>query len=173
MSRTKTAKLCTIALLLALEIILTRFCSITTTFLRLGFGFLPISIVGILYGPLWAALTYTVGDLIGATLFPSGPFFPGFTLSAALTGLIFGFVLHKHPVTFKRTLLASAIVVICIDLCLNTYWLSILYGDAFVALLPQRIFKTVVTIPVQTLLIPVTWKKVFSRIPSLKKVAEY
>lgn len=169
MSRNKTAKLCTLALLLALEIILTRFCSITTTFIRVGFGFLPISIVGILYGPLWAAATYAVGDLIGGILFPSGPFFPGFTLTAALTGFLFGLVLHKRKVTHTTCLIASLLVVTICDLLLNTLWLSMLYGEAFVALLPGRIVKCFLTVLVQTLLIPFSWNKIVKRIPLISK----
>lgn len=169
MSQNKTAKLCTLALLLALEIILTRFCSITTTFIRVGFGFLPISIVGILYGPFWAAAIYAVGDLIGAILFPSGPFFPGFTLSAALTGLILGLVLHKRNVNHKTSFIASMLVVILIDLLMNTYWLSILYGEGYIAILPGRIVKCLLTVPIQTLLIPFTWNKLAKRLPAIKK----
>lgn len=164
MSKDKTYKLCTLALLLALEIILTRFCSITTTFIRIGFGFIPISLVGIMYGPLAAATVYAIGDLIGAVLLPSGPFFPGFTLSAALTGLIFGFVLYKRNINIRTAFIASVIVVFFIDLCLNTYWLSILYGDAFIAILPGRIAKCVLTVPIQTLLIPLIWNKLAKRL---------
>lgn len=164
MSKDKTYKLCTLALLLALEIILTRFCSITTTFIRIGFGFIPISLAGIMYGPLAAATVYAIGDLIGAVLFPSGPFFPGFTLSAALTGLIFGFVFYKRNINIRTAFTASSVVVVCIDLCLNTYWLSILYGNAFIAMLPGRIAKCILTIPIQTLLIPLIWNKLAKRL---------
>ncbi len=166
MSKNNTYKLCTLAFLLALEIILTRFCSITTTFIRIGFGFIPISLAGIMHGPLAAAATYAIGDLIGAALFPSGPFFPGFTISAALTGLIFGAVFYKRTVSFRTAFIASSIVVLCIDLCLNTYWLSMLYGNAFIALLPGRIVKCIITIPVQTLLIPLIWNRLAKRLPA-------
>ncbi len=162
MRNNNTTKIVVAGLLLAMEIVLTRFLSINTPILRLGFGFLPIAILAILYGPIWAGVTYAIGDIIGATLFPSGAFFPGFTASAMLTGLIFGVVLYKHDITWKRSLLASFIVVIFIDLLLNTFWLSILMGKAYVALLPTRIIKVAFAIPAETILIKLIWDRVFA-----------
>ena len=67
-----TRRLVTIAFFIALEVVLTRFLSINTDFLRIGFGFLPVACVGILFGPLWAGAAYAVGDVLGMLIFPSG-----------------------------------------------------------------------------------------------------
>ena len=161
MNRTsRTQQLCTMAILIAIEIVLTRFCSINTSVVRIGFGFLPVAMMGIMYGPLAAGIGYAIGDVIGATLFPSGPFFPGFTLSASLTGLVYGLILHRKDVTYGRALIASLIVVLCLDLCLTTYWLKVLYGYGFMAVLPTRIVKVIFAVPVQTILIPLVYNKV-------------
>ena len=159
----KTTKICIAALLLALEIILARFCSVSTPILRLSFGFLPIAVLGILYGPVWSAATYAIGDFIGAILFPIGDYFPGFTLTAGLSGLVFGLVLYKRPVTLRTSFIASFIVVIFMDLVLNTYWLTLLYGDAYLSLLPIRLLKVALAIPIETLLIPLVWNKIITR----------
>ncbi len=172
MKNSNTVRLVTIALMIAMEIILTRFLSINTPILRLGFGFLPIAVTGILYGPLWAGGAYAIGDILGANLFPTGDFFPGFTLTAFLSGLIFGFFLHGHEVTWKRSLLASCTVVLLCDLLLNTLWLSILYGNAFIVLLPTRILKVAFAIPVETVLIKLTYDRVLARghfVPRLQR----
>ena len=92
--------------MIALAVVLSKLVSINISFLRIGFGFLPIAVLAILYGPYVAAIGYGIADLLGAWLFPTGTFFPGFTVSAVLTGLIFGWVLYKKEVTFKRALLA-------------------------------------------------------------------
>ena len=34
--------------------------------------------------------------LVGALLFPTGAFFPGFTLTAACTGLLYGLCLYRR-----------------------------------------------------------------------------
>ena len=51
MRKIRTADLVIMAFLIALEIVLTRFCSINTPILRIGFGFLPVAMLGIMYGP--------------------------------------------------------------------------------------------------------------------------
>ena len=100
-----TYQLVVMAFLVALEIIFTRFLSINLPIARIGFGFLPVAITAIMFGPIWAALCYTVGDLLGMMIFPTGQFFPGFTLSAFITGLLYGILLYKKDITIKRAFL--------------------------------------------------------------------
>jgi ECF transporter S component (folate family) len=94
-SRTKT--LVFVSLLIAMEVIFTRFLSVQTPILRIGFGFIPVAFAGIMFGPIIAGLTGAVADIIGVLLFPAGSFFPGFTLSAFLGGAAYGVFLHKKP----------------------------------------------------------------------------
>ena len=157
------------ALLIALEIILTRFLSIETPTLRIGFGFLPVAIMAILYGPWWTGAAGVVGDLVGMMLFPKAAFFPGFTLTAFLTGMIYGLFLYKKPITWKRTFVAvSSVNVIC-SLCLDTLWLSMMYRDSFLVLLPMRLVKAAIMIPVATVLIYLVWTRAISKaVPALR-----
>ena len=141
------------AFMIALSVVLSKLVSINISFLRIGFGFLPIAILAILYGPVVAAVGYGLADLIGAWLFPTGAFFPGFTLSAVLTGLIFGFILYKKEVTIIRALIASALVCLGVNLLLNTWWLTFIIGKGFKVLLASRAVKEIVAIPVMALLI--------------------
>ena len=156
-------KLIQISLLIAIEIILTRFCSINTPIVRIGFGFLPIAIIGMMYGPLSAGVAYAIGDLLGVALFPTGSFFPGFTITAFLTGIVYGVFLYNKPKTWPRIIGAVLTVCLVINLGLDTLWLSILMGKGYIALLPTRIMKAVLMIPVQTFIIVIIWKKVVVR----------
>ena len=160
----------TVALLIALDVILTRFLSIQTQFLRIGFGFLPVAVAGIAYGPFWGAVTGAVGDILGMIIYPPAEYFPGFTLTALLTGLIFGLLLYRKPVTVPRVLLASAVVCIALNLLLDTLLLDIMYGNSFIALLPARAVKCVINIPIYTLLILILWGNALSKIPQFKSV---
>ena len=155
------------ACLITIEIILTRFCSINLPIVRIGFGFLPVALCGIIFGPLWAGVCYSIGDLLGAVIFPTGPYFPGFTLTAFLTGLVYGLIFHKKQISWKRALSAAFIVCIFLNLCLDTYWLQILYGQGIIAMLPGRLIKVGIMIPLQTFLICFIWGRygaVFNKI---------
>lgn len=138
-----------VAILIALEVVLSRFLSISTSIVKIGFSFVPIAICAMMYGPVWAGIAGAIADFIGATLFPIGAYFPGFTLSAALTGVVFGLFLYKKKGNWAQ--LAGAVLINCvvISLLLSTYWLTILWGDSFLVLLPTRIIQNLVMIPIQ------------------------
>lgn len=161
-----------ISLLIALDIILTRFLSINTQFLRISFGMIPVALAGAAFGPVWGGICGAVGDMLGMLIFPSGPFFPGFTLTAALTGITYGIFLYRKEINHivLNTVIASIIVCIGYNLLLDTLWLDILYGSGFIAILPARIVKCIINIPVYSVLVIVLWQKVFSRIPAIRAI---
>ncbi|WP_455544469.1 folate family ECF transporter S component [Intestinibacter sp.] len=174
MKNNNVKKLVEISLLIALEVILTRFCSINTAILRIGFGFLPIAIIAMMYGPISAGVAYAVGDILGMMIFPSGSYFPGFTLTAFLTGIVYGVVLYdkndlleRKAKSWVRIILAVCIVCLGINLCLDTLWLYILTGKAYMVLLPPRIIKVAIMIPIQTILIKLVWESVVVKIAKI------
>jgi ECF transporter S component (folate family) len=164
-NKTPLSGMIAIALLMALDIVLTRILSINTPVLRISLSFMPIALMAAAYGPLWAGAACAIDDIIGATLFPTASFFPGFTLTAFLTGFTFGVFLHRKPVTWRRTLPAAAIVCLVYSLCLDSLWLWIMMGNGFFALIPMRIAKAGIMLPVETALIPLVWKYVGRFIP--------
>ncbi len=149
MSKLKTRDLTTLATLIALEVLLTRFLSIETPTVRIGFGFIPIMICGMLYGPWVAGGTYAIADLIGVMLFPKAGFFPGFTLSAFIIGFLYGLFFKKKPISIYRAIVCSLVVTICVHLFLNTYWLTIIVGKGWLGMSFERILKSIFMIPIQ------------------------
>lgn len=164
-----TQRLIIMAFLIAISVILTKFCSINTPILRIGFGFLPCALMGILYGPLWAGAGYAIADVLGMMIFPSGAYFPGFTLTAFLTGLVYGFFYQNKEVTLKSSILPNVIVSVVLNLVLDTIWLMILMGQGFWVILPTRIVKCVIMFAVQILLIPLVWNKLMLRVPGFNQ----
>ena len=143
MTRFSLRTLLTLSLLTALEIVLNRFLSINAWNVKIGFSFVPVVIGAMLYGPLGGAVVGALGDFIGALLFPIGPYFPGFTLTAFLTGAVFGLLLEKVR-TVPRVLVAVGINQFILSLFLNTLWISLLYGSPYVPLLATRLVQAVV-----------------------------
>ncbi|WP_373470719.1 folate family ECF transporter S component [Carnobacterium alterfunditum] len=137
-----------IGLLMALEIVLTQFISIETPIVRVGFGFLPIAIIAMLYGPWIAGMASAITDVVGTILFGGGVFFPGFTLSAFIGGMIYGLVLYKKPKSLKRIILAILLVTIFVNLGLNTLWLTMLLDKAIVVIFPTRLIQNIILAPI-------------------------
>ena len=77
------------AILLALSVVLTRFASVPLFgWLRLGFGSIPIVLSSLIVGPIWGCLVGAGADLLGSFLFPQGAYFFGYTIDAALQGVL-------------------------------------------------------------------------------------
>ena len=147
-----TRTLTTLAMLIAIEVILSRFLSINAWNIKIGFGFVPVLIAAILYGPLAGGLVGALSDFIGAVLFPIGTYFPGFTLTSFLTGFVFGLVLYKKQ-GWLQGLAAVGINQFILGLFLNTFWISVLYGSPYVPLLATRVFQSMLLSVVQLICI--------------------
>lgn len=151
MKQTKLQILASCAVLIAVQVVLSRFCSINAWNLKIGLGFLPVMLAGVLYGPVYGAAVGALSDFAGAVLFPIGAYFPGFTLSLALTGVVFG-VLVRENTAIWRISLAAVIDQLVLSLAVNSLWISILYGAAYVPLLGTRIVQCALMLPVEILL---------------------
>ena len=162
--RISTKNLVIMAVLIAVEIVLSRFLSISAWNTKIGFAFVPVVIAAVLLGPVYAGIVGAVADLLGAVLFPIGAYFPGFTLTAFLTGLVYGLFLHKEQ-TIPRVIGAVAINQGILSLFLNTFWISVLYGSPFKPLLITRLPQTGILTVVQIVVIIVIAKV----IPRIKK----
>ncbi|MDR2795926.1 MAG: folate family ECF transporter S component [Spirochaetaceae bacterium] len=148
----KVKKLVLASLLLAILIIVERLISVQTQFLRISFAYVPIMLCAILMGPAWSAGVAALGDLIGALLFPKGPFFPGFTLSALLTGLIHGLLLYntKNNRQFLvRLIISTFTVLVFIHIGLTSLWLVIMYKKAFIAFASARVIAAAILLPIE------------------------
>ncbi len=151
-------KIIYLSLLIAMEVIFTRFLSIQTPIVRIGFGFLPIAIAAMMFGPIYGGIMAGVADVLGMMLFPSGgAFFPGFTISACLSGVIYGVFLYHKPKTWTRITMAVVTLTIIITLGLNSIWLAMLTGQGVWAILPTRILKAIIMIPIQIIVIQKVW----------------
>lgn len=139
--------------LIAMDIVLTRFLSISTPVTRVGFAFVARVIAAIVLGPVPAAAAAGIADFLGAVAFPtSGAYFPGFTLTAILFGWIYGVFLHRK-VTLARVVGAVAVSQLLCSLGLNTLWLTMMTGSSFLALLSTRLVQALVTGIVQVVTI--------------------
>lgn len=152
MRRMQTKLVVTIGLLAAMHIILSRFLSINAWNIKIGFAFVPVFLAAWACGPVPAAAVGALGDFLGAILFPIGPYFPGFTLSCALTGVIFGLLLHRKQ-TLPRIAAAVVLNQFGVSLLLTSFWISILYSSPYLVLLGTRVIQSAILTGVELLTI--------------------
>jgi len=152
-------------LFIAISVILTRFFAgniylLGIFALRLSFGEVPIMLSGILLGPVYGAICGALSDIIGYAINPvGGPYFPGFTLASALTGLIPGLIAKYYRHSWNWSSLTTTVIITsAITVLLNTLWLSLLSGKAYLALLPTRIIGKALLIPAYVIILKLAIK---------------
>ncbi len=157
---TKTKKLILAAMFLSILLVLSRFLSIKTSFLVISFSFIPMMLCGVYLGPKYSLAVAALGDLIGALIFPFGAYFPGFTITAGLMGFIYGIFLYKNPnkeikdKTFIfKLILSSLIVQIGVKVVIESAFLNIMYGKAYIAVILTRITTQAIMLPIQVITI--------------------
>ena len=138
------------AMLAAAAIILVNFRIELTNTQRIGFSGIPNQLVAYLFGPAVSCLFAGALDIIKYLIKPVGAFFPGLTLVTMLAGLIYGFFFYKKPLKLTRVLAAHFLVCLVCNVILNTLCLSILYGQAFMILLPPRVIQNIVKWPIDS-----------------------
>lgn len=156
-----------VAVLTAMQIVLSRTLSYAVWNQKIGFAFVPVVLAGMLLGPLAGALVGGLSDFVGAILFPIGAYFPGFTLTAALTGAVFGWLLHKKQ-SIGRVCAAVLFNQLVLGLVVNSLWISVLYGSPYIGLLGTRLIQYAIMVPVE---IVVTWVLVRALEPVKKQLS--
>ncbi len=126
-----------------MQIVLSRFWSINAWNTKIGLAFIPVAVAAVVMGPLAGGMVGALGDFIGAIMFPIGPYFPGFTLTAFLSGVTFGLLLRK-----KGNLpgLVSAVLIdqLLLSFLLNSLFISFLYGSPLKGLMVTRITQCLI-----------------------------
>ncbi len=130
--RFTTKKLVGMALLIAMAILFRRVLTIHLPIGIVSLAGFPIIMAGFLYGPLSGALVGAISDVLGFPLWPTGPYSPFFTLTAALTGFIPALFIYKARVRQSVSfwlILISIFAGQCITkVVLVPYFLNMLYG---------------------------------------------
>lgn len=140
------------AMFAAISVVLGYFTLVLGDYLKIGFSTIANQFVYYLFGPVAGGLFGGALDILKYIIRPTGAFFPGFTISAMVGGVLYGCFLYKRPISFWRVLAAELTVSIICNMLLGTLWLSMLYGKAFMALLPMRVFKNIMMWPVNSML---------------------
>ncbi len=138
-------KLVLTAVLIAMDIVLERFILTYQVWdQHISFGFVAVCFAAAFLGTPYAVAVAGIGDVIGSLLAPSGPYFPGFTLTNCVYALLVAEFIFKNATPLKCVLCVIITKLTC-SIMLNSLWISILYRggvDAFFPVLISRIPQT-------------------------------
>ncbi len=164
----KTRTLATVAVLIALNIIIVRFLSIQTQAIRIGFGFLTTALNSMLFGPWISGISAFIADFLGMIVNSRGmAYFPGFGISEALYGITYGLFLYKREKSYKNIIICVTIQTLIIELGLGTLWVHMLFGTPIWTVFVSRIFNALVQYPIKIFGIKYIWKYVGTKYKSI------
>lgn len=165
-----TRRLTLAAMLTALQVILGKLSIGDPAVLKVGLGFIATTLVGYFLGPWMGGVVMIVNDLISNTILNTGSmFFPGFTFSAFVSGVIAGMFWYNQKVTWQRAFAYEFIQILVTNVIFTTLWIYIMSlnahtsGRTFTALLAIRMPKEVISWPIESLIV-LAILKAFSKI---------
>lgn len=144
----RTRYLAHLSMFVVLQIVFTLFIGISTPITRITLTFVPMALAGMLYGPIFGLTAALAADLIRASLWPIGPYFVGFTITAGIVGALYGLLYNKDDMS-KTIIFISIFKGIVLHLLLNTVWIAYISNLPYKVLLPPRIFKELFLIPIE------------------------
>ncbi|MBS4455665.1 folate family ECF transporter S component [Tuanshanicoccus lijuaniae] len=121
-------------------------------FVELGVGFIGAALSGALFGPFYALIIGVINDIITA-LIHGKAFFFGYTLSAGIAGLVYGFGLWRKPHTLKRIFITVLCITLFVNLGLGSIWIKMITGKAWEVFMGIRIIKNIVSLFLNTFLL--------------------
>ena len=152
----RTRTLTTAGILLAIQMVLSSYGVIEVNdSLKISLSHLALAPTALLFGPVVAALQGALSDILGFL-----------TLSALLGGVIYGMMFYKTECRLWQIVLARLLIVVLINICLNTVFLTMLYGPSRLATLPLRAFKNIIQLPFDCVLLTSVCR-LMRRVPSM------
>ena len=151
MKNKRVGSLVILALMIGLNIVLSRFVSIKAMNFKISFTFLTIVLSAYFYGYYGAIMVALFGDLLGALLFPIGPYNPLLTLTSIMCAVVYAYFFYKKDLSNKNIILACLFNRFISSLFINTTIISLMYNLSFKATFITRIYSSTVMFVVEVL----------------------
>lgn len=187
--------LTTVGMLIAMAVAIRSLAIQITPDLRIVFTFIPLCVIGMLYGPVVCGMSTLALDIIGFIIDNKAArgYSPQLGLVVVLTGVIYGIFLYREKINMVFVVLSRTIVVFVCNICLNSYFLYSLYinkdfsvftadkdaWDVFITWLwtSFRLPKNLAELPLDLILLVIVlpaamtaYKRVYHKMPVVKAV---
>lgn len=124
------------------------------TTLKIYFSFLAVGLGCACYGPVVGMIAGAVIDTLGFLISGYGePYFPGYLLTAVLSGLIYGLMLYRREPTVPRLIALRLVINYGSNVLLGSVWKAMLYGKGYYYYVTTGLVKNTVMIPIEVALL--------------------
>ena len=121
--------------------------------LKIYFSFLAVSLGCMCYGPVTGMMAGAIIDSVGFLLAGYGePYFPGYLVTAVLSGLLYGVMLYRQKPTLLRIIITRLIINYGSNVLLGSVWKAMLYGKGYYYYFTTGLVKNTTMLPIEVLL---------------------
>ena len=118
--------------------------------LKIYFSFLAVSLGCMCYGPVVGMMAGAIIDTVGFLLASYGePYFPGYLITAMLSGLIYGVMLYRQKPTLPRIIVTRLIINYGSNVLLGSVWKAMLYGKGYLYYFTSGLVKNTTMLPIE------------------------
>lgn len=156
----RTLLICVLALIMAVSIASQSFYIPVGENLRIKFGFLASFLAGMLGGPIFSLGYGLASDLIGYMLFPSGSFFPGYTLSSMVGVCIYSLFFYRQKVTLFKIALCKFTINLFVNVIMGSVWSAMMFSNGFIYYALKSVTKNILMLPIEVFLLWALYKAV-------------
>ncbi|MEJ6400633.1 folate family ECF transporter S component [Nicoliella lavandulae] len=152
-AKPNTSGIAILGLLTAIRLVLgSSLFTFGNNYIQFSCAFIATFFIGMWFGPFWAAIISGFADIF-LTLTSGQLYFPGFTLSAIVGGIIFGIFFYQRKPTLKSIIISQLLVIVIVNLLMNTTWVVILNHIPFETIFVPRLIKQIFTFIIQVLVL--------------------
>ncbi len=145
----QTRYLALMAVMIALKVVVGNFYIPLSENLHLSITFLLVGLEAMMIGPAAGMVSGAVTDIVGFLLFPSGPWFPGYTLTAMAGELLYGLFFYGQRVGWGRITAAKIISNYGINVLMGSLWSAMLYSKGYYYYFVRSLIKNTIYLPFQ------------------------
>ncbi len=151
------------AILIALNIVITRLLSINIGPVRIGFNFIPIAFGSFFFGPWIGAALALVADVLGQLLTGGMPWL-GFCLNTVLYGVSYGLFFYKKSKNVISLTICIVLQAVIVETLFGALWFYHYIGTPFLYALWTRGADALLMIPIKVFTLKYLWKYIGERV---------
>ncbi len=125
---------------------------------RISISFFVVALTSMVCGPVLGGMAGMISDLIGAHLFPTGPFFFGYTITATVSSFIYGLFFYRAKISVTRIFICKLLVNMLAHVGLNSLWRAMITNVDFTTIAILNLPKNIIMLPIETFLLYLFFK---------------
>ncbi len=125
MKKFTTKEICTVAVFVALTVVLSMVSNLRIgNYIEISFKFIPVFIIGALFGPILSGLTSLLGDVVTVMLFTGGAPLIGLFVTEFISGFIYGALFYnkyEKSASYVVRMVVCVLLQFALSLFVNSY----------------------------------------------------